>query len=233
MSRRFSRSRAGKLPFEVAKARAVQRLFAEKVIEKDFVDLNKVRYVCGIDVAYFREGTKEWGVAAACVLNYPSLEVLEVKCSVLEIKVPYVPTLLAFRELLPMHRAYLLLSFEPDVVFINGQGRIHPYLCGIACHLGVLIDKPTIGVAKKLLCGEIAEDSEKIYAPVVFKGKVVGAYIKSKRIFVSIGHKISLDTACRLALMCSTKRYRLPVPLQRAHEEATRYAKSFKTKPLF
>jgi len=231
--RKSSSINSRKLPFSVPKARAVQKFFAEKVVEEDFIEISKVRKVCGIDVAYRRINGVEWGIAAACVLSFPSLEVLEVKCAALEIKVPYVPTLLAFRELLPMHKAYLLLNLEPDVVFVNGQGRLHPYFCGIACHLGVLIDKPTIGVAKKLLCGEIIEEEDREYPIVVYEGRIVGAYIKSKRIFVSIGHKVSLDTAYRLTLMCLAGRYRLPMPLQKAHEEATRASKSIGTRVLF
>lgn len=231
--RKSSSKNSRKLPFSVPKARAVQRLFAERVVEEDFIEILNIKKICGLDVAYKKINGVEWGVAAACVLSFPSLEVLEVKCAVLEIKVPYVPTLLAFRELLSMHKAYLSLSLEPDVVFVNGQGRIHPYFCGIACHLGVLIDKPTIGVAKKLLCGEIVENSDKEYPVVVYKGKIIGAYVKSKRIFVSVGHKISLDTAYKLTSMCLTSRYRLPVPLQKAHEEATKASKAIGTKALF
>jgi deoxyribonuclease V len=175
-----------------------------------------VDYVAGVDVAYL-EGTS---VCAVAVLDANTLSQVEVQVAHVQTRFPYVPTLLSFREIPPAYSAIKKLHSEPDVFMVDGQGFAHPYGLGFASHLGLILDKPTIGVAKSLLCGKVEQNIEDGWAPLMYKGEVIGAEVVTKQgtkpVYVSVGHRVSLKRAAEIVLECTGK-YRLPEPIRRAH----------------
>jgi len=135
---------------------------------------------------------------------------------------PYIPTLLSFREIPPAMAAIQKLKLQPDVFLVDAQGLAHPYRCGFASHLGLAIGKPTIGAAKSRLIGTPTEKDGRTL--LVDKGEVVGEVVTTKPgakpIYVSIGHMVSLDTAVKIVKHCS--KGRIPEPLLQAHKSATK-----------
>ena len=178
----------------------------------------KIRLVAGVDAAYF-DG---WAVGAVAVLDYDSLELVESQAAEVAIRIPYIPTLLSFREIPPVIAAIRLLKSEPDVFLVDGQGLAHPYGCGFASHLGLAIGKPTIGVAKSRLVGEYVKIDDKAF--LVYDGKVVSAVLTTKQggkpIYVSVGHLVSLTSAVSI-VEHATRSKRIPEPLLLAHRLAT------------
>jgi len=193
----------------------MQLRLSRKLIFEDTLPEN-IGYVAGVDVAYL-EGTS---VAAVAVLDASTLSQVEVQVAHVQTHFPYIPTLLSFREIPPAYSAIKKLHREPDVFIVDGQGFAHPYGLGFASHLGLILDKPTIGVAKSLLCGEVKQKVEDGWAPLKYKGKVIGAEVVTKQgtrpVYVSVGHRVSLKRATELVLECTGK-YRLPEPIRRAH----------------
>jgi len=204
--------------FSIEKARKAQRLLAQKVVERDDFPYPP-KTVGGVDVAY----VGDQAVAAAVVVEYNTLTVKERTVCVVKVKFPYIPTLLSFRECYPMISAIKKLKEPPDIFMVDAQGRLHPFRFGAASHLGVVLNIPTIGVAKKLLCGNIGERKNN-WAPIYDKDEIIGAAVWTKKnakpIFVSVGHRVTLGTAIKITLsMC--KKYKLPEPIRQAHITAT------------
>ncbi|MFX1300331.1 MAG: deoxyribonuclease V [Promethearchaeota archaeon] len=205
--------------FSTSRARQVQENLVSRMIEKD--DLKgSVKTVCGLDVAYLQQTV----IGAAVLLSFPQLKVLEEKIVYCQVTVPYIPTFLSFREFTPLSLAYASLQNRSDLCFVDAHGRAHPRKLGAASHFGILKDIPTIGVAKRLLCGEINSTSYP-YETITLDNEVIGVRINSKSgcnpIYVSVGHRISLETAVKMTLQCITK-YRLPEPTRLAHRLATK-----------
>jgi len=202
--------------FSVERARFAQRVIASKVVEEDALP-SVIRKVAGVDVAHLGNVA----VAAAVVIDFETLRPLAQSTVATQVYVPYIPTLLAFREAGPMVAAVRSLSIDPDLVIVDGNGRLHPLGAGIACQVGLALDKPTIGVAKKLLCGVVGKRRGR-EAPVTLSGRVVGValYTSSRPIYVSVGHKVSLETAASLVWRLTRPGYRLPEPLRLAHAAA-------------
>lgn len=194
----------------VADAKAVQLALAARVERTD--RLGRVRRVVGVDVAYGRGNPLK---AAAVALAFDGLEILETATTTLHAGFPYVPGYLSFREAPAVLALLERLTVRPDVILCDGQGLAHPRRFGLASHLGVLTDVPTIGVAKSRLIGEHEEPGagRGDWAPLMDKGEVIGAVLRTragvKPIYVSIGHRVGLETAIRLVLACTT-RFRLP-----------------------
>ncbi|NWF87689.1 endonuclease V [Candidatus Bathyarchaeota archaeon] len=180
----------------------------------------KVKLVAGVDVAY----VKEMSIGAVVVLDYDSLKLVESKTACCKTRLPYIPTLLSFRELPPALMSIQRLTMQPDVFLVDGQGLAHPYRCGFASHLGLVIGKPTVGVAKSRLVGEAREFTEDNVAFLEHKGEVVGAIVTTKcgckPIYVSVGHMVSLETAIKIVNHC-LRHDRVPEPIRKAHEIAT------------
>jgi len=178
----------------------------------------KIRTVGGVDVSY----VGGLGVGAVTVLDYDSLELLEAQVAVVDVKMPYVPTLLSFREIPPATAGIRKLTLQPDVFLVDAQGLAHPYRCGFASHLGLVIGRPTIGAAKSRLIGEPVKVGEEEY--LMDKGEVIGAVVTTKLgcrpVYVSIGHMVSLDSAVKIVKHLSKKR--IPEPLLQAHNLATK-----------
>ncbi|MNR81376.1 Endonuclease V [compost metagenome] len=201
-----------------SEAIALQRELAARVRCED--DFAPPRWIAGVDVSTSR-GSEE-GYAAIVVLRLPELEIVEVAEARMPMPMPYIPGLLSFREVPVALAAYARLTVEPDLILVDGQGRAHPRRFGIACHLGVLLDKPTIGCAKSILVGthDALPPERGSTAPLVHRQEVVGVAVRTKTkvnpVFVSCGHRISLETAVRWVLDCA-RGYRLPEPTRQAH----------------
>ncbi len=192
---------------------ALQRELAGKVVIEPFT--SPVRLIAAADVA-FKGGD---AVAAVCLFDYPSLELLESRCVRQPCRMPYIPGLLTFREGPALLAAFEKLSKEPDVILFDGQGTAHPRGMGIASHMGVLFDRPAIGCAKSWLCGEPERElppQKGAWVRLLDRGKVIGAVVRSrdnvKPLYVSVGHRVGLEQAVGLVLSCCVK-YRIPVPL--------------------
>jgi len=197
-------------------ARLQERLRERVVLEDDF---KTIRYVAGADLAFDPETGQAF--AGVIVYRFPELEEVERRSARRKLRFPYVPGLLSFREGPALLAAFARLRTEPDLILIDGHGRAHPRLFGIACHLGVLLDKPTIGCAKSLLVGTHYEPGAKAgsSSPLVYHGDRVGVVLRTrdgvKPIYVTTGHRVSLDTAVRLVRQCLDG-YRIPKPTRQA-----------------
>jgi len=176
--------------------------------------------IAGVDISVSRE----LGVAtgAVVVLNYPELRLVETKVVSGRVDFPYVPGLLSFREAPLTLAACEGISVTPDLVLVDGQGIAHPRRFGLASHLGLFLDMPTIGCAKSRLCGRHQEpgDNPGSYAEVVDGGETIGVALRTKAgvkpVYVSIGHKVDLESAIYWVMKCC-RGYRLPEPCRLAH----------------
>jgi len=202
--------------FSVEKARNAQVCLSQKVILKDRLPC-PITTVAGVDVSY----VGNVAVGAAVVLDYESLRLLESQVATCRVKMPYIPTLLSFRELPPAMAAIRKLRIQPDVLLVDAQGYAHPFRCGFASHLGLALGKPTVGAAKSRLIGEPAEINGQAY--LVDKGEVIGAVVTTKLgakpIYVSVGHMVSLETAVKIVKHCAKNR--IPEPTLQVHKSAT------------
>ncbi|HFD79735.1 MAG TPA: deoxyribonuclease V [Gammaproteobacteria bacterium] len=209
-------------PTDVASARALQEALSERVIREDA--LGPVHRVAGVDVG-FEDGGKTTRAAVA-VLDFPGLELQQQAIARRPTVFPYIPGYLSFRELPAVLQALARLPQLPDLLLCDGQGLAHPRRFGLACHLGVLTDLPSIGVAKSRLIGEHEEvpADKGSWVPLTHKGEVVGAVVRTRTnvspLFISIGHRVSLETAIDYVLRCTT-RYRLPETTRHAHRLAS------------
>ena len=208
-------------PATVAEAVALQVRLASLVSSKR--SSLKVRYVAGVDVSAAR--SRGEGTAAVVILDYPGLNLVEAQTVRGHIGFPYVPGFLTFREAPLVLEAFGRVARVPDLVFIDGQGVAHPRRFGIAAHIGLILDIPTIGCAKSRLCGAYEEPGlEKgSYSDLSDGDETIGAVLRTrtgtKPVFVSIGHRISLRQAAGWVLACC-KGYRLPEPARLAHQAA-------------
>lgn len=203
-----------------SEAIAVQHRLAKEVRTDRVIDPDKVELIAGVDVSF----TKEHPVLTAGIVvwNRFTHQIVDNSYHQMEGAFPYVPGLLSFREIPVIMPAIEKLSVRPDVFFVDGQGIAHPRRLGIASHLGVLIDQPTVGVAKSRLTGLDAVPGPLVgdHVPLMDKGEEIGAILRSrercKPLYISSGHKINLSSA--LELVISTLHgYRLPEPTRLAH----------------
>lgn len=203
--------------FSVGDAQRVQRVLAPLVV-REVGGGFAPRTAAGLDVAYATGSAVV--VGAVVTLSVATGEVLESATAVGEVNFPYVPGLFAFRELPTLLTAFARLTITPDVLLADGHGLTHPRRFGLACHLGVETGLPTIGVAKTPM-GPYLEPGQNRgdRTEIVDDGEVVGAALRTrprvKPVFVSIGHRVDLDTACAQVLALATK-YRLPETTRRA-----------------
>lgn len=201
---------------EPARAIAMQRELAGRVIRHD--DFGQIRRVAGVDVGFEGADTAR---AAVVVLALDGLEPLDYALARAPVRFPYIPGLLSFRECPVILRALAQLRVEPDLLLCDGMGIAHPRRLGIASHIGLLTGKPTIGVGKSRLTGTHGPvpDQKGAWTPLEDQGEVIGAVLRTragvKPLYVSLGHRISLESAIHYVMACTTK-YRLP--------ETTRWA---------
>ena len=207
----------------------IQEEIAARAIIKDTLDLDGLSLIAGADQAFFLDPHAEEKIVSAIVLlDYPDLQFLDYAYAVLPVEFPYIPGLLAFREAPALLAAFRKLTIRPDLVVIDGGGINHPRFAGLATHVGVLLDIPTIGVTKSLLCGTgelpTVEGDTRV---IRYENREVGYYLKSKKgcrpIIVAPGHKVALQTALQLMKACILQ-HKLPEPVRIAH----RYANNVK-----
>jgi len=178
------------------------------------------RFIAGVDISVDRE--RGMGRGAVVVLSYPELEIAEVQTVEDSIGFPYVPGLLSFREAPITLAACERLEITPDLFLVDGQGIAHPRRLGLASHLGLFLDRPTIGCAKSRLCGSHGTPADEAggYAELLDNGEVVGVALRTRAgvnpIYVSIGHKLDLESALYWTMQCC-RGYRLPEPTRLAH----------------
>src|SRR5260370_4276844 len=206
---------------EQNEAIALQRELAKRVVREDRQE--EVRDVGGVDMGINEEN----GMARAAVvlLSYPALELEERHVQEEPVRMPYSPGLLSFRELPAILGAFDRLKQQPDLVMVDGQGIAHPRRLGIASHLGLWLDLPSIGCAKSILRGEYDREAlgeeVRLWVPLIDKkhNEVIGAALRTRThtnpMFISLGNRISLETSLRYVLACG-RGYRLPEPTRLA-----------------
>ena len=202
-----------------AQAIALQKELAQRIIRED--RSGEVHTIAGVDMAINEQN----GMARAAVvlLSFPALEILEKHVYEEPIRMEYIPGLLSFREIPCIIGAFAQLKQQPDLVMVDGQGIAHPRRLGIAAHLGLWLDLPTIGCAKSILTGHYDEEklSEEAGAwlPLLYRGETIGAAVRTrsrvKPMIISLGHRISLESSIRYVLECA-RGYRLPEPTRQA-----------------
>jgi len=211
-------------PWDLTPAEAVrvqERLRFEVVAEDR---LGPVRHVAGIDIG-FEEGGRVTRAAVA-LLRFPELDLVESVIARLPTRFPYVPGLLSFREAPAALEAFSRLRTRCDLVLYDGQGIAHPRRFGIASHIGVLADVPAIGVAKSRLVGEYGALPQErgAWVPLRDRGETIGAVLRTRAgvrpLFVSVGHRVSLETAIVWVMACVTC-FRLPETTRQAHRLAS------------
>jgi deoxyribonuclease V len=202
----------------VARAREIQLSLAKRVVaENEVID---PRLVAGIDIS----APDAQGVArgAVVVLRYPELSIVEVEIARGKLTLPYIPGLLSFRESPLILAACEKLCNVPDLILIDGQGVAHPRRLGLASHVGLFLDLPTIGCAKSILCGQHQPVGEEAgsHAELLDNGELIGAALRTKSgvkpIYISVGHKIDIAAALQWVINCC-RGYRLPEPTRLAH----------------
>ncbi len=201
---------------------ALQKYLRRYIETRDRI--GQIRLVAGIDVGF--EDSGKTTRAAVVTLKFPSLEPIEQSLQRKPTSFPYVPGLLSFREIPAILGAMKQLQQLPDLLLCDGQGISHPRRFGLACHLGLLTDIPSIGVAKSRLIGTHAAvpETKGEWAPLMHDSECIGAVLRSrsrvKPLYISPGHRISLDTSIKMVMECTTK-YRLPETTRAAHKLAS------------
>lgn len=211
-------------PWDVtpAQARAIQDRLREQVVRQD--DFSHIETVAGLDIGFEDRGKTTR--AAVVVLRFPGLDLLERALARCPTSFPYVPGLLSFREIPAALDALAKLRVEPDLLLCDGQGYAHPRRFGLACHLGLLTDLPSIGVAKSRLIGThgTLDPQKGAQTGLRHDGELIGTLLRTRNgvrpVYVSVGHRIGLETALDYVLACTT-RYRLPEPTRLAHRLAS------------
>jgi len=197
----------------------LQKKLAERV--KHIKKKIQPKIVAGLDCAFSKDGQRI--IAAVVVLKMPDFELIETVHAVKKVTFPYIPGLLSFREAPVCLAAVEKLRNQPDVFIIDGQGIAHPRRLGLAAHLGLFFDKPTIGCAKSRLTGKFNEPPPEkgAFTPLKDKDEIIGSVVRTrskvKPVFVSVGNKCLLEDAIEITLACTTK-YRLPEPTRLAHQ---------------
>ena len=211
-------------PWHLSPAEAIhlQKQLAIQVICND--QFTQVNYVAGVDVGF--ENNNQITHAAVAVLRYPELELVEYAIARRPTEFPYIPGLLSFREIPSVLDALNKLKQTPDLLLCDGQGIAHPRRLGIATHLGIICDLPSIGVGKSRLIGrhEAIPEKKGEWTALIDRGETIGAVLRTrtgvKPLYVSSGHKICLESAIKYVMACIT-RYKLPETTRWAHRLAS------------
>ncbi len=213
-----------------AEARQIQEALRDRVSLQDTASLDTIELVAGIDNAYVTHEGKTTAYAVIVVFRFPSLDQVEAVYAERPVTFPYVPGLLSFREIPAIMDAWGRLQEKPDLILCDGHGYAHPRRLGLATHVGIVLDRPTIGCAKSRLVGTWDEPERTFgaHTPLMVGDEHVGAAVRTrprhKPLFVSPGHMISITTAIRLTLACCRGGF-MPVPTATAHDLVTAYAR--------
>lgn len=206
-----------------AHAREIQEQIRHAVIAED--DFGTLERIAGVDIGFEQGG--DVTRAAVAVLDFTTLEIIETAVARRPTTFPYVPGLLSFREIPAALDALNQLSRPPDMMVYDGQGVAHPRRLGIAAHLGLITNLPSIGVAKKRLVGEFEEPAQArgAQSPLFHHDEQIGLVLRTrvnvKPVFVSVGHRVSLTSAREIVMQLVT-RYKLPETTRAAHRLASR-----------
>jgi len=201
---------------------SIQKELQKKIITKD--SFGEIKQVAGVDVGFEEEG--KITRAAIAILDFPSLQLNEVVIGRCKTEFPYVPGLLSFRELPAVIKGLEKLEQLPDLLLCDGQGFAHPRRFGLACHLGLITDIPSLGVGKTRLIGnhQHVPNQKGAWQPLMDKEESIGAVLRTrvnvKPIYISIGHRICLETAIDFVMQCTT-RFKLPETTRIAHKYAS------------
>lgn len=207
-----------------AEAIALQKSLAAEVISNQPIDVGAVRLVAGVDVSV-KDNVSQ---AAVVILRFPELDVIETVLARRPTPFPYIPGLLSFREGPVLEEAFQKLQHEPDVFIFDGMGIMHPRRIGIASHMGVWLQKPTIGCGKTYFLGKYDEPAQErgAWSVLTDKGDVIGGVLRTrdgvKPVYISQGHLANLETSLDLVMRCTPK-YRLPEPIRQAHNAAGKF----------
>ena len=202
---------------DIRKLEEEQIKLAKKVIVKDIFE--KTERIAGVDQA-FADGDVISGIV---VCSYKDLKLIEKKYAVVKAKFPYLSGFLSYRESPAIIEAFNQLENKPDILIVDGNGILHPRRIGMASHLGILLDIPTIGVAKRLIAGEVREGT--VYIEKEARGYELATREHSKPLYVSPGYKVSLKTSLEIVKKCIKFPHKLPEPLYLAHRYADKIKK--------
>jgi deoxyribonuclease V len=220
-------------PWDVTpeEAQRIQEALRPRLELEDRFRLADVQHVAGADNAYVRQEAGTTAYAAAIVLSFPQLAVVETSLATRPVTFPYVPGLLSFREAPAVLDAFRRLQTAPDVVLVDAHGYAHPRRMGFASHLGLLLGLPTIGCAKTKLTGRYEEPADRFgaWTPLIQRGEVIGAALRTRPghspLFVSVGTGVSLETAVEVALACCRGHF-MPEPTRLAHNLVTKESRA-------
>ncbi|MCL6472843.1 MAG: deoxyribonuclease V [Firmicutes bacterium] len=217
-------------PWQVSihEAAEIQNRLRQEIVISP-INFESINYVAGADVSFSKYSDDVF--AAVVILSYPELSVIEEATASIKTSFPYVPGYLTFREGPALVVAFEKIRVEPDVIIFDGQGMAHPRGFGIASHMGVLLDRPSVGCAKSVLIGKYKEPAitRGSTSPLLDKnGRQIGVALRTRDnvspVFVSIGNRISLEDSVKVVLSCAP-RYRLPEPIRRAHSLSNKIRK--------
>lgn len=221
------------LPQTLAEAVIIQKNLAKKVILEDRILYKEIQLVTGVDVSNSPHDVEKKVFSTAVTVDRHSLEVIESHSTMQYQPFPYRTGFLGFREVPGLIQTIQELKNKPSLILVDGHGVSHPRKFGVATHLGVLLDIPTIGVAKSILIGKPADvlgEEKGSTTPLIWKGETIGMLLRSKErclpLIISSGHMVSLDSSVEIVLSLITK-YRLPEPTRQAHIHANLFRKSF------
>ncbi|MCD5401710.1 deoxyribonuclease V [candidate division NPL-UPA2 bacterium] len=198
--------------------RIQRELKREIIAERSF---DEIRKIAGADISFSREEA----YAGVIIFSFPDFWIIEKRQAVKKITFPYIPGLLAFREGPALLSAFEQMETEPDLIIFDAQGLAHPRRMGLATHLGIILDKPSIGCAKSRLVGHYEPPEETVGSHSLLEdgGEIIGAVVRTKEgvspVFVSLGHRLDLETSIKVVLECC-RGYRLPEPSRQAHNFA-------------
>lgn len=215
-------------------ARAIQEDLAGRLVLEPTISPDDLRLVAGVDDGYVQQEGGELAFAAVVVLSFPELAVVETATASAPVTFPYVPGFLSFREAPAMLAAIRQLAQEPDLWLFDGQGYAHPRRIGIASHMGLILDRPSVGCAKSRLVGRWDEPGPDVgdRSPIVDRGEVVGMAVRTRPghspLLVSPGHKLDVEGAADFALACCREERFLPEPTRLAHDLVTATTKPFR-----
>ena len=206
----------------VKKFREEQLKLAKKVVVKD--EFDKIKLVGGVDQAFVGNEV----ISAVIVCDYKTMKVIEKQYTVVKANVPYIPSYLSYREAPAIIEAVNKLEKKPDVLLVDGHGIAHPRKIGLASHVGLSLDIPTIGIAKALLCGEIKED--RIVIEESTRGYTLVTKEHANPLFVSPGHRVGLKSSLEIVKNCIRLPHKIPEPIHLAHKYADKIRKELENK---
>ncbi len=214
----------------------IQYKLSSKVIQSNYISLEDIKTVAGVDIAYWKENNKEMAVCCVVVIDFNTKQVVEKQYSIGEINFPYISGCLAFRELPLIMQTVVKLKHKPNIFLFDGNGILHSRGVGLATHASFYLEKPTIGIAKKYFNVEGAkfvmpENCVGKYSDIIKDNKIIGRAIITQKnvkpIFVSVGNYIDIDTVTKLAILLTDKQSHIPIPTRYADLETHIKRKQF------